>query len=174
MVGVQPLLSRRSALTTAGGAAAATLTGCGARAGAPTAGGTSPEDGDLQLLRGALDREAKLREHAVRTARQHPRLRVALRDLAAVHREHLEFLTQSVETYAAPTERSPIAAEPRAAALHMARDERALAEAHARAALDARSGPFARVLAGMAAAADQQAHRLDASLDSLVVAGRRR
>jgi hypothetical protein len=52
----------------------------------------------------------------------------------------------------------------------LARSERTVAEAHAAAAIEARSGPFARVLAGMAAAAEQQAHVLDGLAAS--VAGR--
>jgi hypothetical protein len=175
-----PPVSRRTALLTGSGSLAVTLSACrtGATAGpAPTAdptadpsGASAPAaEGDLELLRRALDRERQLRRDALRTARRHGGLRANLRRTAEVHTAHTDLLQRSVEGSSAGPVPRRVAGDPRAAARALAGDERALADAHARAALDARSGPFARVLAGMAAAADQQA----VLLDSLAVPGRR-
>ena len=162
MVGVEPLLSRRAALATGVGAAAATVAGCGDD-GSPTAPGDGrTADADLPLVRRAVDREAEVVAAARRHSRRQPRLEPHLQRLVAVHENHIDVLARSSGTPASRAEpdRGPRLGL-RGAARELARRERDLAGAHARAALEARSGPLARVLAGMAAAADQQAHVLE-------------
>jgi len=165
---VLPTLSRRAALVTGSGSIAAILTGCGSPATTdPVATGTPASDAgtrldrDEELVRRALDRESRTRRDAVRTAQRHPGLRRALRRTAEVHQAHTDLLAQAIEDTGARLGVRPIPRDPRAAARALAGHERALADAHARAALEARSGRLARVLAGMAAAADQQAQVLD-------------
>jgi hypothetical protein len=161
MVGVEPLLSRRAALTTGAGVAAAALAGCGADTG--TSAATDDEyDADLRLLRHAVDREQRVRAQVRAASRQQPRLRSDLRRIVDVHQAHIEVLSRSLEQRTNPTavEKGP-RLDARDTARDLARSERVLAEAHAKAALQARSGPFARVLAGLAASADQQGLVLD-------------
>ena len=163
MVGSESLLSRRTALATGVGAAAATVTGCGDGDGAPTAAGDGRTvDADLPLVRRAVEREARVAAAARRHSRRQPRLEPHLARLVAVHEDHIDVLARSSGTPTSRTEpdRGPRLG-PREAVRALARQERDLAQAHAGAALAARSGPLARVLAGMAAAADQQAHVLD-------------
>jgi hypothetical protein len=174
MVGVEPRVSRRTALAAGTGLTAAALAGCGARtlADADHAGDARSDDPDLRLLRLAVDREESLRAELRVTSRRHPTLRGDLERGDAVHGRHVALLVRSLPS---KESRLGVAVPPRArnaadAARDLARSERRLATAHARAALDARSGPFARVLAGMAAAAEQQAH----VLDGLAVSGRHR
>ena len=159
-----PPLTRRTAIVAGTAGVVAVTPGCGTGDGpsaADTGVGTSTSTRDEAGVRQAHDRETRMREDALRAARRHPGLEAELRRLAAVHGAHLRLLAASLESPRPRTAGSPVAREARAAARELARDERALAEAHARAALEADSGPFARVLAGMAAAAYQQAHVLD-------------
>jgi hypothetical protein len=160
-------LTRRTALLTGSGSLAVVLTGCRSEPGsAPVAAGgpsaTSTPDPDEELVRRARDGESQLRRDALRTARRHPGLRAVLRRTADVHATHTDLLRESIDLAGADPVVRPVPRDPRAAARGLAGRERALADAHARAAVDARSGPLARVLAGMAAAADQQAFMLDA------------
>ena len=160
-------MSRRTAL--AATAAALTATGCGVDDGGPPTAGTDPptEPGvDLRLLREALRREQQLEDRVVSLRGDRATLRTLLQGVAAVHRDHLDLLQRSAPDDGEDEVRLRIrSARPRPAAgdqvRRLAAAERRLAQAYADAALAARSGPFARVLAGMAAAADQQAHLLD-------------
>lgn len=162
MVGGEPKASRRATLATAAGLTAAALVGCGERTSAEP-GDDSSDDTDLRLLRRAVDREKQLRTELRATSRRHPELRSDLARVDDVHRQHVALLVRSLPSARAP--RSLVVPRPArnaaAAARERAASERRLAQAHAHAALEARSGPFARVLAGMAAAAEQQAHVLD-------------
>jgi hypothetical protein len=125
---------------------------------------TQDQDPDLRLLREALRREQQVQDRVVDMRHSGTSLRTELQDVAAVHRAHLQLLRRSVpgdggvQVTNLPDHPEPPPAE---RVRRLAATERGLAEAHAHAALDARSGPFARVLAGMAAAAEQQAHVLD-------------
>ena len=127
----------------------------------PTATTSAPPtpaaDPDAELVRRAREGESQLRRDALRTSQRHPALRSALRRAAQVHAEHTDLLRDSLDVAGADPVTRRVPPDPRAAARGLARRGRALAEEHARAALDSRSGPLARVLAGMAAAADQQA-----------------
>ena len=169
MIGGEPL-SRRTALAVPAAVAAAAVAGCGdAAPGSPTTASAGPDE---HVLQRAVASEERLRAQVRVAARRHRRLR---RDLAAVdnvHGEHVAFLVRALDTAPPASEaEDPVpAADAEDAARGLARSERALARAHAEAALEARSGPFARVLAGMAAAAEQQARLLDA----LATPGRRR
>jgi hypothetical protein len=125
---------------------------------------TPGQDPDLRLLREALRREQQVQDRVLDLRHSGASLRTELREVAAVHAAHLQLLRRSVtgddgvQTTARPDHPEPPPAE---RVRRLAAAEHGLAEAHAHAALDARSGPFARVLAGMAAAAEQQAHVLD-------------
>jgi hypothetical protein len=167
MVDLEPLLSRRAALRTGAGVAAVALAGCGADVAVGPAAGPA-DDADLGLLRGAVQREEQLRAEVGREARRLPRLRAALQRVSGVHEDHVEVLSRSLATPPGTTaaDVGPRLEAP-AAVRRLARSERSLAQAHADAALEARSGPFARVLAGMAAAAEQQAQVLDALVTSV-------
>ena len=177
MVGVEPL-SRRTALSVPAAVAAASVAGCGSTAG-PGSPSTASRDPDEQVLRRAVAREERLRAELRAASRRHRRLGRALAAVDNVHGEHVVFLVRSLDPappsadtdVPAPDQADPAdPADDADAVRGLARSERALARAHAAAALEARSGPFARVLAGIAAAAEQQAHVLDA----LAGAGRRR
>jgi hypothetical protein len=175
MPGLESPLTRRATLLTGSASVAVTLAAC--RSGTSTAstapGDPSPAptvDPDAGLVRRAHDGEDQLRRDALRTSQRHPALRPALRRAAEVHAVHADLLRESLDIAGGDPVGRQVPRDPQAAARGLARRERALAEAHARAALDARSGPLARVLAGMAAAADQQA----LVLDELAVTGRRR
>ena len=170
---VEPRVSRRTALATA--AVAVAVTGCGPEGDGspvPEAGGSADQGVDLRLLREALRREQQLEDKVVSLRRDRAGLRTPLRQAAAVHREHLDLLRRSVaedgdDEVTLSRRRARREPPPAVQVRRLAAAERRLAQAHADAALEARSGPFARVLAGMAAAADQQA----LALDSLAAAG---
>jgi hypothetical protein len=78
----------------------------------------------------------------------------AVRRTLRVHEAHLALLDQPGQPDQ-PEEDAPAGRRPRATAIAAA--EERLARRHSRAAVHASSGQFARVLAGMAAAAAQQA-----------------
>ena len=93
-----------------------------------------------------------------RTGRRYPGLRKDLRDALAVHRSHERLLRGAVKgqtVYLA--EEPPIPHTAKDALDAVVRAEQALEEAQTALASRADSGVFARVLAGMAAAAAQQA-----------------
>jgi len=85
-----------------------------------------------------------------------------LRRLAAsraVHLAHIQLLTEAVPGSVAtePSARPPFRGNDRAAYLALARAEDGLGQTLRRGAFRSQSGPFARVLSGMAAASAQQA-----------------
>ena len=167
MSGPELPLSRRTALLTGTAGAVVVAGGCGSGHGdgAPARGASLSTDDDRLLRRRAVEREHRLRDAARATGRRHRGLAVDLRRLVSVHGDHLELLElpedAQVDRSGSASASTAVPRDPREAVRGLARGERALAEGHARAALTADSGPFARVLAGMAAAADQQAHLLD-------------
>jgi hypothetical protein len=172
MVGVEPLLSRRTALTTGAGAAVAGFTGCGVADGTPAAAEDDEYAADLRLLRRAVQREEQLAAELRHAARRYPRLRADLQRAVAAHEDHVEVLARSLgsRTTSTVVDDGP-RTDPASLARGLARTERRLAGSHAAAARRARSGPFARVLAGMSAAAEQQALVLDALATSTSARG---
>lgn len=124
--------------------------------GLPPLGEEQPEP-DRDLVLTALGHEQLVLDQVQRTRARHPGLRRALAGTAAVHRAHVELLTAAVEDPAAPPGRSrPVPRSERAALAELAAAERALSGQHVTTAMAAASGVFARLVAGLSAAAAQQ------------------
>lgn len=171
------MLSRRTALGAAAAAAAAVATGCtssddsrpsATRTASPShSPGTDP---DVKIAATALAKERAMLERVSATARRHPRLAATLDGTRAAHRAHVALLTKAVPDdtpYRSPSPRAGssvrVPRKPVPALSALAAAERRLGDAGARSSLAARSGPFARLLASMSAAASQQSVRLDAA-----------
>jgi hypothetical protein len=142
------------------------LVGCAGREGFPgtpsTPTGNATPDPDVRLAGRALAAEKRQLALLASVSRRFPALAGRLRDTRTVHQQHVDLLTDAAPAQATPS--SPPAASPvqapasRAAALRaVVEGERTLLGRHRAAATAARSGGFARVLAGMAAASAQQA-----------------
>jgi hypothetical protein len=117
-------------------------------------------DSDVGLAARVLDGEQAMLDRVLATLRRHPGLATALAGARQAHRAHVALLIGAVppgarRDDAAPAPR-PVPARSAAALRVLARAEQRLAQLRTADALDARSGPFARVLASMAAAAAQQ------------------
>ena len=141
-------------------------TGCtsGRRNGVPDLPGQAPPNPDRALVARALREETAMVDRLTRTARRHPGLRRDLRDPLAVHRSHVRLLTGAVKGSRVDlSERPPVPRTIGEALDAVVRAEQSLRDAHAGFSLRADSGAFARVLAGMAAAAAQQAVVLGAA-----------
>lgn len=125
----------------------------------PSGPATADPDPDEDLLRAAIQLEATQLARLARVGRLAvaPPVRRLLRGATEVHRAHVDLLRGDDP---APVVQPP-AAVPARLLGRLAGAEIALAEQHLSAALTAESGPFARVLASMAAAARQQATLLD-------------
>lgn len=168
-----PPVSRRTAL---GGAVLTVglVTGCTAPGpdGSRTKPTGSREDPDVALLTSVLASERRLLDRVVSIAARHRDLSVAqsaaVAGARAAHRAHVDLLragepsgspspSGSAGTTAAPAH---VPGTPGSALLALARAEEEASRSHAQAATAARSGPFARVLASMAAASAQQAVHL--------------
>jgi hypothetical protein len=122
---------------------------------APSAAPVPQEDPDRDLLDAALLLEATQVARvarALRTGQRRPLLVAARR----VHQAHIDLLRGDDDAPPAPRLSTP----PARVLANLPSTELSVAEQHAKAALAAQSGPFARVLASMAAAARQQAHVL--------------
>ena len=109
-------------------------------------------------------------ERVAATARRHPTLAATLASTRAAHRAHVALLTKAVPDDTPFRSPSPgadgsarVPRKPTRALSALAAAERHLGDVGARSSLAARSGPFARVLASMSAAASQQSVRLDAA-----------
>jgi hypothetical protein len=163
---------------------AAVATGCtgdGGSSDGPAASGRSGgQSPDVALAAAVLADEQAVLDRVLGTLRRHPGLGGALAGARTGHRAHVALLTRaapedqpsgtpsvSLSVLATPR-RLTVPDRPGAALAALARAESRLSAVHTRSALAAESGPFARVLASMAAAAAQQA----ASLTT--VAGERR
>jgi hypothetical protein len=148
-----PIPTRRSVLL--GALAAGALTACTDNS--PATPGVP--DPDEALVREALAAETSLLGLLSAVTRPHARRARELAGTLAVHTAHVQLLGHAVEDTPSPTT-TPGAAfvgDDKAAYLTVARAEDALGLTLRRCAFRAESGPFARVLAGMAAAAAQQA-----------------
>jgi hypothetical protein len=120
------------------------------------------EDPDAALAAQVLAAENELLRLLDTLTADRPRRVRALAANRAVHEAHLQLLGRATTTTTtAPTETpAPFTGDDRAAYLALARAEDRLGQMLRRAAFSAQSGPFARVLAGMAAAAAQQSAAL--------------
>ena len=135
-------------------------TGCTAssRQGLPDLPSQHPPDPDRGLVTRALREEVVMVDRLTRTGHRHPNLRRGLRDALAVHRSHVRLLTGAMKgAHVGPSDRSRVPSSAAGALAAVVRAEQSLKDAHAGLAVRADSGVFARVLAGMAAAAAQQA-----------------
>jgi hypothetical protein len=129
---------------------------------------TSPgTDPDVKIAATVLGKERALLERVAATARRHPSLAATLTGTRAAHRAHVALLTKAVPDDTPYHSPSPgggrVPRKPARALSALAAAERRLGDVVARSSLAARSGPFARVLASMSAAASQQSVRLDAA-----------
>lgn len=163
-------VSRRTAV--GGSFAAAALTVAGCTSGSPTRPVGTPretvtsgeQDPDVALAATVLGDEQRVLDLVRATTERHPRLATVLSAVQAAHRAHVDLLTEAVpeeqRPTAAPEPTVPddrVAPRPAAALATLVRREDRLALVGRRAALGARSGAFARVLASMAAGAAQHA-----------------
>jgi hypothetical protein len=122
------------------------------------------ENPDEALVARALAAEQALVRRIELTTRRHPSLRRHVREALIVHRSHVELLQKAGDGQrSGAASATPhhgevrVPAAPRTAVAALVRAEQSLERSQATAALKADSGVFARVLAGMAAAAAQQA-----------------
>jgi hypothetical protein len=116
-----------------------------------------PENPDQGLVAAALGEEHALVERVRRTRRRHRTLRGHLGEVLRVHEAHVRLLAGTVPSPGTTPAREPsVPGTPAAALAALVEAEETLRHAHVAGALRADSGPFARVLAGMAAAAAQQ------------------
>ena len=136
---------------------------------------TRPANPDVALAAGVLAAEQQMLQRVSATVRRHRRLGPVLAGARSAHAAHVRLLARAVPDHAsAPA--TPLPAAPqvpvgRVAALQaVARAESTLGARHAREAVAARSGAFARVLASMAAASAQQAAHLTAHLEAAAAA----
>lgn len=148
--------SRRAVLGGAAGGVALLATGCGTQDGSPAEAGaeetTAPAvDADSELVTDVVGHISAALALATATAKAVPALRPLGKQLAALHRSHLDELGQSGEGDAGRVKGTADAARVRL--LH---SEEQLQQRLVRAAIAAESGALAQVFAAMAAAIAQQ------------------
>jgi hypothetical protein len=122
------------------------------------------EDPDVRLVAAALEDERAVVALLAGARRRHPSVRRQLAPALRVHQAHVRLLTDATDlrpTEVPFPERVAPGALPRLLD-RLVNAERSLVEQHTATAVAARSGTLARVLAGMAAAAAQQAVVVDA------------
>jgi hypothetical protein len=170
-----PRLSRRTAVGGVAAAAVALVTGCTSSDDSKPSATRTPSpshspgtDPDVKIAAAVLERERALLDRVAATARKHPRLAPELASARAAHRAHVALLTKAVPNDTpvrtpAPGAARRVPSRPGPALSALAAAETRLGDAGARSSLAARSGPFARVLASMAAAASQQSAHLTAA-----------
>lgn len=120
----------------------------------------APQNPDHGLVGRALSVERAMVDRIEATVRRHANLGKGLHGALVVHRSHVQLLAGAVEGVDARggrTRRPRVPASGGDAVAALVRAERTLEAAHVDTAVRADSGVFARVLAGMAAAAAQQA-----------------
>jgi hypothetical protein len=127
-------------------------------------------DPDVRLAATVLMHERAMLERVSATARRHPATARALAGALAAHRAHVALLTKAVpdDTPFVSSSRGglkpgPVPRRAGPALSALAQAESRLSGIGAHSSLAARSGPFARVLASMAAAASQQSVHLAAA-----------
>jgi hypothetical protein len=148
-------LTRRRALAGIAGTALL-VSGCSRLADQlPDGPVTAPADPDRSLLEHAVRAEEAIAERVRETLRRHHALRSRLQETLHVHEAHLVLLTGPDRTGVVQQRRVPGTTSAALAAVVGA--ERHLEATHVALAMRAQSGAFARVLAGLAAAAAQQA-----------------
>ena len=148
-----PAITRRAALATTGVGLLAT--GCGASSrtvDAADPAAETPNDPDQDVVDAAALLVATALLSARATVRRHPVLAPRVRPFVALHRAHAEALPETTE----PLDAGTVDAGPRVAESAFVADERDVAERLARFAVDARSGPLARLLASMSAGVSAQ------------------
>ncbi len=127
---------------------------------------TSPPGPDVALAARVLALERVFLARVAAVRRRHPGLSQVLAGTRATHRAHALLLRRAVP-HPAPEAPGPTPARVPAAAAKaleaLADQERQLGALQGSLALRARSGPFARVLACMAAASAQQVEQLTAA-----------
>ena len=165
-----PTLRRRTALglLVLSGSAACTTPAGGPAGGRAQVAASTPANPDVTLASTVLAAEQAVLDQVRATTAAHPQLADRLAATQAVHERHVRLLTKAAPRESAtPSPAVPSAsatpsapAVPHRAApalLALARAEDGLCRSGKQAALTARSGAFARVLASRAAAAAQQA-----------------
>jgi hypothetical protein len=172
------VLSRRTAIGGFVAATVALITGCTSSGGSGSAATRTPAprrspstDPDVLVAATVLGHEQAMLERVTATARRHPRLARTLVGTRDVHRAHVALLTKAVPdktpVHSPPPARGPVPPRPAHALAALSAAESRLSGSTAHSSLVARSGPFARVLASMAAAASQQSARLAAAATEL-------
>lgn len=160
-------VSRRTLGTLVAVGAVTVLAGCDDDG---TAGPVLPvdpvADPDVALTVDAWAAETRLLNQVRAAQRRHPRLRRRLASTRATHAAHVRELARAAPAEELPpvSDTASAPARPTAALRALTRAEEALARSQSERAVRARSGPLARVLAGTAAAAAQQAHLLGTQL----------
>lgn len=170
-------MSRRAAVGGVAVAAVALVAGCTSSdvskpsaTRTPTPRHSPGTDPDVKIAATVLERERLLLERVAATGRKHPHLAPTLAAARTTHRAHLALLTQAVPNDTPVRSPAPgtVPHVPGGAAQALsalAAAERRLSDLGARRSLAARSGPFAGVLASMAAAAAQQSAQLSAAAE---------
>lgn len=165
---LSPGLSRRSALAgTSAALGAGLLGGCADRdasrdaspGATPGATPTAVAGHDVRLAARALAAEQQQVALLRAVSRRFPALAGRLRGARGVHQRHVALLTDAAPgpVTASPSGPVRVPGSPAAALRGVVNAEHALLDRHRAGAVAAASGRFARVLAGMAAAAAQQA-----------------
>ena len=114
-------------------------------------------DPDRELLLDALDAEESVRRLVTLARRRHRTLRDLLAGTEEGHSAHVDLLGGALEDgHRSPRRDRSVPGRPRQALDEVRRAERGLATSHAATAMAARSGTFARLMAGLSAAAAQQ------------------
>lgn len=164
-------LTRRTAVGGAAAIGTAVVTGCTSsdadRKPRPTPSKSADSDPDVALAATALADEQRLLDLVTATLDRHPALASVLSGARAVHRAHVDLLTEAVPdqpsasaspsaTPSATPSTPRVPARPAAALAALSRAEDGVSRSGRRNALAAQSGAFARVLASIAAAAAQQ------------------
>jgi hypothetical protein len=151
-VPVDPVLSRRTALTV-GTVALTALAGCaGDDASGPTAAAAGDGDPDQELVDRVVGQINETLAEVIFVRRAEPTLRPTTRHLVRVHQQHLAALEATPPDVTGPGLTFADAAAGLAA---VRRRERELQRQLVAAALDAESGALARLLASMSAAVTQ-------------------
>lgn len=138
------------------------VAGCSssARSSVDTPGASATEDADGRIAHRARELELGVLVMLQDARESHRSLRQVLAEAEQVHREHVRLLDRAAGSSRTSLPSSAATLVPEEALRRVVRAEQRLSEQHATSAVVTASGPFARVLAGMAAAAAQQSAAL--------------